>query len=76
MRRECRERFPRRRGLAVRHVSWHVRGARTVIHAGIANYRFAALRMHNLQFPVSGKRSIYRNDIIIIPIDIWTPVSQ
>ena len=33
MRQECRERFPRHRGHALRHV----RDARAVMHAGIAN---------------------------------------
>ena len=40
MRRECRERFPRHRGLATRHASRHVRHARGVMHAGIANKQF------------------------------------
>ena len=37
MRRECRERFPRHIGLATRHESRHVRNARAVMHAGIAD---------------------------------------
>ena len=37
MRRECRERFPRHRGKRSRHASRHVRDARAVRHAGIAD---------------------------------------
>ena len=37
MRREYRERFPRHRELATRHASRHMRQARAVVHAGIAN---------------------------------------
>ena len=34
---ECRERFPRHRGLAILTCIRHVRNARAVMHAGIAN---------------------------------------
>ena len=37
MRRECRERFPVTAGKRSRHASRHVRQARAVMHAGIAN---------------------------------------
>ena len=37
MRRECRERFPRHRGLAIPNASRHVRHARAMMHAVIAN---------------------------------------
>ena len=37
MRREYRERLPSHRGLATRHASRHVRDARVVMHAGVAN---------------------------------------
>ena len=37
MRRECRERFPRQRALAIPKSSRHVRDARAVMHAEIVN---------------------------------------
>ena len=37
MRWEHRGRFSRHRGLAIRHASRHVRDARAIMHAGIAN---------------------------------------
>ena len=37
MRRECQERFPATAGRRHRHASRHVRHARVVMHAGIAN---------------------------------------
>ena len=37
MRREYQERFPRHRGLAIPTCITHVRDARAVMHAGIAN---------------------------------------
>ena len=37
MRRECRERFPRRRGLEIPTCITHVRDARAVMHVGIAD---------------------------------------
>ena len=40
MLRECRERFPATEGKRSWHASRHVRDARAVMHAGIANYRF------------------------------------
>ena len=40
MRQECLERFPRHRGLAVPTCITHVRDARPVMHAGVANWRF------------------------------------
>ena len=40
MRQECRKRFPRYCGLAIPTYIRHVRDARAVMHAGIANYRF------------------------------------
>ena len=37
MHQECRERFPRHRGLAIRHASRQVRYVRAVMHSRIAN---------------------------------------
>ena len=68
MRRECRKRFPRpptsreTGSYRSRHASRHVRHARAVMHAGIANPRCRgkrsrhSRRMRNPQFYVSGKR--------------------
>ena len=63
--------FPVTAGKRSRHASRHVRDARAVIYAGIANYRFPlksaaggkrswhSRRMRNLQFYVSGNRPIH-----------------
>ena len=68
MRRECQEHFPHHEGKRSWHASRHVRDARAVLHAGIANWRFPlksavggkrsrhSRRMRNPQFYVSGKR--------------------
>ena len=68
MHRECWERLPRHRRLAIPTCITHMRDARTVMHAGIADPRFPLisvagkhsrqfLRMRNAQFCVSGKSS-------------------
>ena len=51
MRGECRERFPRYSGLAIRHASRHVRHARAVVHAAIAIYRFPLKSVAGEKFP-------------------------
>ena len=51
MRRECRERFPRHRGLAIRRASRHVRDACAVMHAGIANQQFPFKSVAGKTFP-------------------------
>ena len=67
MHRECWERFPRHRGLAIRHASRHVRHTRAVMPARIANQRFPLKSVVGKTFPafaahaqpaiyVSGKR--------------------
>ena len=71
MRRECRERFPSHRGLAI-PACVTARDTRAVIHAGIANYQFPlksgkryrhSRRMCNHQFCVFGKRPIGNENI-------------
>ena len=77
MRRECLERFPYHRGLKQQsqHVSSHVRDARAVMHARIANWRFPlksvaaegsrhSRHMCNPQFYVSGKRHMRKLCVI------------
>ena len=49
MRRKCRERFPRHRGLAIPTCI----KARAVMHAGIANQRFPLKSVAGKMFPAS-----------------------
>ena len=51
MRRESRERFSHRRGLASRYASRYVRDAHAVMHAGIANWRFPLKSAVEKTFP-------------------------
>ena len=51
MGRECRERFPRRCGLAIPTRIAAMRDARAVMHAGIANKRFPLKLVAEEMFP-------------------------
>ena len=67
MRRECRERFPRLRGLTILKCITDVRDARAEMHVRLTNFLFLMKSvaeksprhsrcMHNPQFYVTGKR--------------------
>ena len=51
MRRECRKRFPTTAGKQSRHALRHVRDARAVMHAGIANLQFPLKSVSGKTFP-------------------------